>query len=493
VRAGEVGEASGADNAPALQTIHSPPPAMPAYWAQRDQQIAYAPPQYVSADVTGYEDLAAYGSWSNDPQYGEVWSPNAPPAGWEPYRTGHWSYVAPWGWTWIDSQPWGYAPYHYGRWARREDRWYWVPPQRNERAVYAPALVAFVGGLELGVLLGEQRSGPVGWFPLGPREAYVPPYSNDRNYYNRINADARVDNAALNDRWQRAERHEALTANQPNEPAANRRFATVVSAEDFAHSRPVQQAALKVSADKLATAPVAPVAAPPAPNRAIASAQQPNARPQAQAPNAPANGLATGQTRLANMEEIGRPAAAQHPAAPGPKIAARASEPAGKPGLPPLSPRVGTPPPRIEGERTPAEVHPAPAAPQANRAEPPHVTEPVRNEPARNEPARGEPAHNEPARPAEAHAAPAPPHPAETPRPEQQRVEPQRAEPQREAMPQAPHPATPPPQAVPPAPHPAAPPAHAEAPHAEPPHAEAPHVEAHAPPPPAPKKEDEKK
>ena len=44
----------------------------------------------------------------------------------------------------IDEQPWGFAPYHYGRWAHAGNRWVWVPPQRDVRPVYAPALVAFV-------------------------------------------------------------------------------------------------------------------------------------------------------------------------------------------------------------------------------------------------------------------------------------------------------------------------------------------------------------
>ena len=114
-------------------------------------------------------------------------------AGWAPYRTGHWAYVQPWGWTWIDEQPWGFAPYHYGRWANRNNRWVWVPPQRDVRPVYAPALVAFVGGTELAVTLGNQSAAPVGWFPLGPREVYVPSYTADRDYYRRLNRSARVE------------------------------------------------------------------------------------------------------------------------------------------------------------------------------------------------------------------------------------------------------------------------------------------------------------
>jgi hypothetical protein len=545
VRAGEVGEVTGDNNALQLQTVHSAPPAQPTYWAQRDQQITYVQPQYLSDDVTGYEDMAYYGAWNADPDYGQVWYPNSQPDGWAPYTTGAWAYSQPYGWTWVDSQPWGFAPYHYGRWAQRNNRWAWIPPDRQQRSVYAPALVAFVGGTELGVAIGAQNRSPVGWFPLGPHEAYVPPYSNDRSYYQRLNAGARVPDPALNDRWQRAERHEALTANQPNEQLMNRRFTTVVSADDFARSRPVQQAAIKVSADKLTSAPVASVSAPPAPNRSIAPASPQataNRAPaaQAQAPGTPA----TSQTRFANTEEIARPQA-ERGNAPGPKIAARTAGPNAttnatantNAALPALAPRVGTAPPKLEGERTPAVTHPGqtPPVPQANRAEPnraePNRAEPQKpNEPARaepqaqhpatapaappqanraeplrpNEPARNEarpaethaapaaapqPQHQEPQRPAETHAAPAaqpqhqePPHQAEAPRPQQ-------------AVPQAPHPAAPPPQAMPQAPHPAAaPPQQAQAPHPAPPPAQAAPAPHPAPPPAAPaKKEEEKK
>ncbi len=83
--------------------------------------------RYVSRDVPGYEDLDANGSWRSSPQYGEVWVPNAVPAGWAPYHDGHWVWQAPWGWTWVDDAPWGFAPYHYGRWAYVDDSWAWVP------------------------------------------------------------------------------------------------------------------------------------------------------------------------------------------------------------------------------------------------------------------------------------------------------------------------------------------------------------------------------
>ena len=219
VRPGEVGELSGDAATAQLRTIQSAPPPQPAAWADRDRQVIYdQPPQYLSSGVTGYEDLNQYGTWINDGSYGEVWVPRSVPSGWAPYRTGHWSYVQPWGWTWIDDQPWGFAPYHYGRWANSGGRWMWVPPQREARPVYAPALVAFVGGIELAATLSRQSSAPVGWFPLGPREAYVPSYTTNRDYYQRINRPAQVQDQVLNERWQRAERHDPAACRTSSTP-----------------------------------------------------------------------------------------------------------------------------------------------------------------------------------------------------------------------------------------------------------------------------------
>lgn len=117
--------------------------------------------RYVSPDMIGYEDLDANGSWEVAADYGPVWMPRVD-AAWVPYRFGHWAWVDPWGWTWIDDAAWGFAPFHYGRWAFLPARgWAWVPGSVVARPVYAPALVAFVGGSNwsASVRLGADRSG----------------------------------------------------------------------------------------------------------------------------------------------------------------------------------------------------------------------------------------------------------------------------------------------------------------------------------------------
>ena len=148
----------------------------------RDRQAQSAQSQqYVSTDATGYADLDNNGQWQDTPDYGYVWAPTTVAVGWSPYRFGHWVWIAPWGWTWIDDAPWGFAPFHYGRWVSYRDRWCWVPGPRRARAVYAPALVAWVGGPAVGVSVS------VGWFPLGPREVYVPSYRVSPRYLERVN------------------------------------------------------------------------------------------------------------------------------------------------------------------------------------------------------------------------------------------------------------------------------------------------------------------
>ncbi len=145
---------------------------------ERDDRAASSrTAQYVSPEVTGYEDLDDHGSWSSEADYGYVWTPRNVAVDWSPYRYGRWVWVSPWGWTWIDDAPWGYAPFHYGRWAHVRNRWCWVPGPRHLRPVYSPAMVVWVGG----------HGSRISWFPLGPREVYVPGRRHSRHYFDRVN------------------------------------------------------------------------------------------------------------------------------------------------------------------------------------------------------------------------------------------------------------------------------------------------------------------
>ena len=134
--------------------IHAAP-ALDAFdeWAQsRDHRFDHSQSaRYVSPNVVGSEDLDEYGSWRDSPEYGNVWVPSHVDAGWAPYRDGHWIWVSPWGWTWVDDEPWGYAPFHYGRWVYYDNYWGWAPGPYYARPYYSPALVAFYGGAGWGV------------------------------------------------------------------------------------------------------------------------------------------------------------------------------------------------------------------------------------------------------------------------------------------------------------------------------------------------------
>ena len=152
--------------------------------------------RYVAPGVVGAPDLDGYGTWRTYPDYGAVWVPTVVAPGWAPYRFGHWVWIAPWGWTWVDDAPWGYAPFHYGRWAFIGGSWGWCPGPIRVRPVYAPALVAWVGGPGFGVSFGV--GGGVGWFPLGFGEPFVPWYHAGPRYWRNVNvSNTRITNVTV--------------------------------------------------------------------------------------------------------------------------------------------------------------------------------------------------------------------------------------------------------------------------------------------------------
>lgn len=198
--------------------------------------------RYVSPHMTGYEDLDAYGTWRTMPEYGAVWVPSVP-TGWAPYRYGHWVWIEPWGWTWVDDAPWGFAPFHYGRWVWLNGYWAWAPGPRIARPVYAPALVAFVGGTNWSVAV---RSGPaVGWFPLGWREPFFPWYRASPHYVRNVNA-THVRNINIYSNVTR------VTYVHHSVPHA----VTVVSRQAFVSARPVARSVVDIPPAQVTRAPL---------------------------------------------------------------------------------------------------------------------------------------------------------------------------------------------------------------------------------------------
>jgi len=238
--------------------------------SERDRRIdTSVSARYVSNDVIGYEDLDEYGGWRPTPEYGTIWFPHVSIVGWAPYHYGHWAYIAPWGYTWVDDAPWGFAPFHYGRWVVVGGVWGWVPaPPRPVvvgvvyvRPVYAPALVAWVGGPHFGVAVGVgggfAAGVSVGWFPLGPREVYVPSYHVSRNYVNNVNVTNTTVNTTVVNNYYNTTVINKTTVN--NVTYVNQRVPGAVSAttpQAFTSAQSVSKNAVVVNQREVETAQV---------------------------------------------------------------------------------------------------------------------------------------------------------------------------------------------------------------------------------------------
>jgi uncharacterized membrane protein YgcG len=71
--------------------------------------------------------------------------------------------------VWLSAEPWGWAPYHYGRWIDdAEFGWLWIPEQSV--VSWEPALVSAIPVPPLAPV------GAIWWHPLGPGDFYEPWY-----------------------------------------------------------------------------------------------------------------------------------------------------------------------------------------------------------------------------------------------------------------------------------------------------------------------------
>lgn len=119
------------------------------------QLVAGVPPgQNVASVHSFYEPLEDYGSWIEAGEYGYIFQPDiaVARADWRPYTDGRWIHTN-YGWTWQSNEPFGWATYHYGRWANFDGiGWAWVPARE-----WGPSWVSWRRGRNF-----------VGWAPLPP-------------------------------------------------------------------------------------------------------------------------------------------------------------------------------------------------------------------------------------------------------------------------------------------------------------------------------------
>jgi hypothetical protein len=279
IHPGQQGYFTGTDSLnPDIESL-APEDGFDSWCNERDLREEHAVARrYVSDDVIGYEDLDEYGGWRPVPEYGTVWFPHVAEVGWAPYRYGHWAWISPWGWTWVDDAPWGFAPFHYGRWVFVGGGWGWVPcpppvvAVAYVRPVYAPALVAWVGGphFAAGIAFGGGIGVGVnvGWFPLGPREVYVPSYHVSRTYINNVNvSNTTVNQTVINNYYNTTVINKNVTVNSvkyvnQGVPGA----VTATSGHAFSSAQPVGRNMVAVNQREVASAPVAaaaPAVVPP--------------------------------------------------------------------------------------------------------------------------------------------------------------------------------------------------------------------------------------
>ncbi|MBV8585567.1 MAG: hypothetical protein JO308_04705, partial [Verrucomicrobia bacterium] len=105
-----------------------------------------------------YSRLHDDGDWVDAGNYGYCFHPHAARGNWRPYNDGHWVWTDQ-GWYWESNEDFGWACYHYGRWALIADvGWCWIPGHQ-----WAPAWVSW-----------RQSHEYCGWAPLPPDAGYDP-------------------------------------------------------------------------------------------------------------------------------------------------------------------------------------------------------------------------------------------------------------------------------------------------------------------------------
>ena len=134
--------------------------------AKRAQELALK-----QTTAVFFAPLSTAGDWFDTERYGYVWRPSIAfnDHTWRPYADGRWQYTD-YGWTWQSNEPFGWAVYHYGRWARLAGTgWVWVPGYE-----WAPAWVAW---------RWHRPREFIGWAPLPPEA------QNPKGFTSKVDAE----------------------------------------------------------------------------------------------------------------------------------------------------------------------------------------------------------------------------------------------------------------------------------------------------------------
>lgn len=146
-----------------------------------DQVVSSAAVSGRNSDLTyGLSDLNASGNYFYVPGYGYMWRPASASLAWDPFADGYWVSYPGFGYTFVSSYPWGWAPYRYGSWqfvngygwcwnpgSNWNNNWHTVPPVRNVPPHFRPPVAPRRGPGEVIVVDHGTAS------PLPPRRIVV--------------------------------------------------------------------------------------------------------------------------------------------------------------------------------------------------------------------------------------------------------------------------------------------------------------------------------
>ena len=214
------------DNATAEMAMIGSPDEWERWNLDRDKQLVAwnESSRYLPEELHEYSsDFDMNGRWAYASDYGYVWSPSVTILEWAPYTAGTWMWVRN-NYVWISYEPWGWVPYHYGRWAYVTGRgWCWVPPIAG--AVYwGPGFVGWI-----------MTPTYVAWVPLAPGETYY-----GYGYYGPASVNittVNINTVTINKTYRNATARHAVTVVRKDSFGTGRRITERVKVNPFLETK----------------------------------------------------------------------------------------------------------------------------------------------------------------------------------------------------------------------------------------------------------------